>query len=95
MKKYVIIGITVFMIFFKNFSYAKYEKIFYDFNIKSISGEIIDFKNYKGKVILLVNTASYCGFTKQYDDLQNLWTKYKNKGLIVFGKSSYCFVKPQ
>tara|TARA_B100000945_G_C20380723_1_gene597095 strand:- start:935 stop:1483 length:549 start_codon:yes stop_codon:yes gene_type:complete len=91
MKKYVIIGITVFMIFFKNFSYAKYEKIFYDFNIESISGKIIDFKDYKGKVILLVNTASYCGFTKQYDDLQNLWTKYKNKGLIVFGIPSNSF----
>ncbi len=91
MKKYVIIGITVFMIFFKNFSYAKYEKIFYDFNIESISGEIIDFKDYKGKIILLVNTASYCGFTPQYDNLQKLWDKYKDDGLVVLGIPSNSF----
>ena len=51
--------------------------------IESIDGEIINFKEYKNKVVLLVNTASYCGFTKQYEDLQKLWEKYKSKGLIV------------
>ena len=91
MRKYAIFGITVFMIFFKNFSYAKYEKIFYDFKIESISGKIIDFKDYKGKVILLVNTASYCGFTKQYDELQELWDLYKSRGLIVLGVPSNSF----
>ena len=58
-------------------------KNFYDFSIESISGEIINFKDYKNKVILVVNTASYCGFTKQYEELQKLWDTYKSKGLIV------------
>ena len=40
--------------------------------------EVIDFKEYKGKVVLIVNTASYCGFTNQYDDLQKLWVYKKH-----------------
>ena len=73
MKKLIIIGITTCMFFFNNITLAKYEKIFYDFEIKSISGDIINLDDYKDKVVLLVNTASYCGFTKQYADLQILW----------------------
>ena len=79
------------MFFFKNSLSANYEKIFYDFKIESISGEVIDFKDYKNKVVLLVNTASYCGFTKQYDELQELWDLYKTKGLIVLGVPSNSF----
>ena len=75
------------MFFFKSSALANYKKIFYDFNIESISGEIINFNEYKDKVVLIVNTASYCGFTKQYEDLQELWDKYKSKGLIVLGNS--------
>ena len=70
---------------------ANYEKVFYDFQIESINGEIINFKEYENKVILLVNTASYCGFTKQYDDLQKLWDQFKTKGLIVLGIPSNSF----
>ena len=79
------------MFFFKNFASANYNKVFYDLQINSITGELIDFKNYKGKAILVVNTASYCGFTKQYEGLQNLWEKYESKGLIVLGIPSDSF----
>ena len=79
------------MFFFKNSASANYEKIFYDLNIESISGEIINFKDFKDKVVLVVNTASYCGFTKQYEDLQDLWNKYNKKGLIVLGVPSNSF----
>ena len=77
--------------FFKNIAMANYEKVFYDFQIESINGEIINFQEYENKVILLVNTASYCGFTKQYDDLQKLWDQFKSKGLIVLGIPSNSF----
>ena len=63
----------------------------FDLEIESINGEIIDFKNYENKVILVVNTASYCGFTKQYTELQKLWDKYKSNGLIVLGIPSNSF----
>ena len=78
------------MFFFKNTAYSN-DKNFYDFKINDISGEVINFKDFKNKVILLVNTASYCGFTKQYTDLQNLWEKYKTQGLIVLGIPSDSF----
>jgi len=91
MNKLKLIGIIIIMIFFKNSVNANYEKIFYDFKIDSISGEVIDFEDYKNKVVLVVNTASYCGFTKQYDELQELWDLYKTKGLIVLGIPSDSF----
>ena len=80
------------MIFFTNNKVsANYEKIFFDFKINSISGEIINLKDYQNKLVLVVNTASYCGFTKQYDDLQLLWEKYRSDGLIVLGVPSNSF----
>ena len=79
------------MFFFKTSASANYEKKIYDFSIESITGEAINFKDYKNKVILVVNTASYCGFTKQYDELQELWDLYKEKGLIVLGVPSNSF----
>ena len=91
MRKSIFIGITIIMFFFKSNVNANYDKIFYDFKIESITGQIIDFDEYKNKVILIVNTASYCGFTKQYTDLQELWDKYKSRGLIVLGVPSNSF----
>ena len=91
MRKRTIFILTVFMFFLKNPVTANYEKKFYDFSIESITGEIINFNDYKNKVVLIVNTASYCGFTKQYDELQELWDLYKSKGLIVLGVPSNSF----
>ena len=91
MKKLVFIVLVFIMFFFKNFASANYNKVFYDLQINSITGELIDFKNYKGKAILVVNTASYCGFTNQYEELQELWDTYKSKGLIVLGIPSNTF----
>ena len=79
------------MFFFNNSGSANYEKNFFDLNIEGISGETINFRDFKNKVVLVVNTASYCGFTKQYEDLQNLWVKYNKKGLIVLGVPSNSF----
>ena len=91
MKKIAFIGLTIIMFFFKNSATANYDKIFFDFKVDSISGETIDLNDYKDKVVLIVNTASYCGFTKQYAELQTLWEKYKSKGLIVLGIPSNSF----
>ena len=90
MKKIILLGIII-MFFFKNFAMANYEKIFFDHSIKSIDDKIINLNEYTNKAVLLVNVASYCGFTKQYDDLQKLWDKYKDKGLIVLGVPSNSF----
>ena len=79
------------MFFFKNNVLASYDKLFYDFKINDISGKELNLNDYRNKVILLVNTASYCGFTKQYNDLQKIWDKYKNNNLIVLGIPSNSF----
>tara|TARA_B100001029_G_C14808287_1_gene310881 strand:- start:52 stop:603 length:552 start_codon:yes stop_codon:yes gene_type:complete len=81
----------VIMIFFKTNAIASYDKLFYDFKINDVSGKELNLNDYRNKVILLVNTASYCGFTKQYDGLQNIWDKYKNKDFVVLGVPSNSF----
>ena len=75
---------------FKN-ALSNYEKNIFDFTVKGINGKEIDLSIYKGKTILIVNVASKCGFTKQYKDLQELWKRYKNKGLVVIGFPSNQF----
>lgn len=57
----------------------------HDFSFTSIDGGDLPLANYKGKVVLLVNTASMCGFTGQYEGLQGLWSDYKDRGLVVLG----------
>ena len=57
----------------------------YDYEFKGIDGNDIKLSEYKNKVIIVVNVASRCGYTPQYEDLQNLWSKYKKKDLIVIG----------
>ena len=79
------------MISFFNKTEAKYEKIFFDFNIKNNNGELVNLSSYKGKVVLLVNVASKCGFTKQYAGLQEIYEKYESKGFVVIGVPSNQF----
>jgi glutathione peroxidase len=61
------------------------EKDIYNFTAKSINGEDISLSNYRGKVLLIVNTASKCGFTSQYAGLQELYDKYKDKEFTILG----------
>ncbi|MGL5640035.1 MAG: glutathione peroxidase, partial [Mycoplasmoidaceae bacterium] len=57
----------------------------YEFKMKNIDGEEIDFSKYKNKVVLIVNVASKCGFAKQYEGLEQLHQKYKDQGLCILG----------
>lgn len=60
-------------------------KTVYDFTVKDIDGKDVSLSQYKGKVLLIVNVASLCGNTPQYKDIQSLYEKYSNKGLVVLG----------
>ena len=63
----------------------------YDFSFKDIDGNDLKFKDYKGKVLLIVNVASKCGFTGQYEGLQSVWDKYKDKDFVLIGIPSNDF----
>ncbi len=64
---------------------ANYSKLVYDFEFNSIDGSKIKLNDFKNKVLVIVNVASRCGYTPQYEDLQELWSNYKNKNLVVIG----------
>jgi glutathione peroxidase len=90
-KNYLLILVGLIMLSFFQKVDAKYEELFFDLSIKSIDNETINLSELKGKTILLVNVASKCGFTNQYTDLQTLYEKYKDKGLVVLGVPSNQF----
>ncbi len=79
----------VFAIFFGHSIFAK---AIYDFKLPKADGGEINFADYKGKVILLTNIATRCGFTDQLDDLEKVYAKYKDKGLVVLGIPSNNFL---
>ena len=64
---------------------ANYSNLAYEYNFNSIDGNNINLNDYKNKVIVVVNVASRCGYTPQYEDLQKLWSNYKDKNLVVLG----------
>ena len=79
------------MFSFFNKTMSNNTETFFDLNVNTINGDVLNLSKLKGKTILLVNVASNCGFTKQYEDLQNLYDGYKSKGLIVIGMPSNQF----
>jgi len=84
MIRKIIILIIIMFSFFSKVN-AQYDQLATNFKFAGIDGDLIDFRQYKNKVIVVVNVASRCGFTNQYEDLQMLWTNYKDNGLIVIG----------
>ena len=68
---------------------------FYDISANTITGETVNLSQYEGKVLLIVNTASKCGFTGQYEGLQKLWETYEGKGLFILGFPSNDFLKQE
>lgn len=58
---------------------------FYEFNAKTLQGKEVSMEEFKGKTVLVVNTASQCGLTPQYEGLEKLYEKYKDKGLVILG----------
>ena len=83
MKKKVFLIIFMIGIFTK--VSADYSNLAYDYTFNSIDGSKIELKDFKDKVIVVVNVASRCGYTPQYDGLQKLWVDYETKNLVVIG----------
>ena len=70
-------------------------KTIYDFKVKDIKGNDVSLSKYKGKVLLIVNVASKCGFTSQYEDLENLYSKHKDKDFMILGFPSNQFANQE
>ena len=79
------------MFSFLSKSISEDTKTIFDFKINSINGDELNFSDFQGQTLLLVNVASNCGFTKQYDDLQKLYDDFKNRGFTVIGIPSNQF----
>ena len=67
----------------------------YDFTMKSIDGQPVSLKDYNGKVVMLVNVASKCGFTPQYTALEALYEKYKDRGFVIVGIPANNFMQQE
>ena len=70
---------------------ANYDKLAYDFSFTDLNGNSLNLSDFKKKVIVIINVASQCGFTNQYEDMQILWEKYQSQGLIILGVPSNDF----
>ena len=83
------------LFFAASFLVAADAKSIYDFTMNSIDGQPVSLKSYKGKVVLLVNVASKCGFTPQYAGLEKLYEKYKDKGFVIVGVPANNFAQQE
>ena len=83
------------ILFFGTSVNAKYEKLAYDFKFKDLDGSDLSLSEFRDKIIIVVNVASKCGFTNQYEDMQKIWEKYQKKGVIILGIPSNDFGKQE
>ena len=95
LRQIKVILLIIMISFLGNKVTANYEKLAYDFQFKDLDGSALNLSEYKGKVIIIVNVASQCGFTKQYEDMQNIWEKYQSKGIVMLGIPSNDFGKQE
>ena len=83
--------LMILMSLFSTNTAGNYDKLAYDFNFKDLDGSSIQLSEYKNKVIIVINVASQCGFTNQYEDMQRIWEKYQKDGIIIIGVPSNDF----
>tara|TARA_Y100000590_G_scaffold322731_1_gene365515 strand:- start:12124 stop:12672 length:549 start_codon:yes stop_codon:yes gene_type:complete len=85
MERVKILLLIIIMSLFGTSGTANYNKLAYDFTFKGIDGNDLDLSQYKGKILIVINVASQCGFTNQYQDMQKIWEAYQEQGVIVLG----------
>ena len=90
-KLFKVIILLIMISLFGNKLSANYEKLAYDFEFKDLDSSSLNLSDYKGKVIVVVNVASQCGFTNQYEDMQKVWEQYQDRGVVMLGVPSNDF----
>ena len=91
LRKLRLLLLFIMITFFGDNVSANYEKLAYDFQFKDLDGNTLNLSEYKAKIIVVVNVASQCGFTNQYEDMQKVWENYQKKGVIIIGVPSNDF----
>ena len=95
LKKLKLFLLLIMISFLENKVSANYDKLAYDFKFRDLDGSALNLSEYKGKVVVVVNVASQCGFTNQYEDMQNVWEQYQAKGIVMLGVPSNDFGKQE
>ena len=95
LKKLKLFLLLIMISFLGNKVSANYDKLAYDFKFKDLDGSTLNLSEYKGKVVVVVNVASQCGFTNQYEDMQNVWEQYQSRGIVMLGVPSNDFGKQE
>ncbi len=95
LKKLKLFLLLIMISFLGNKVSADYDKLAYDFKFKDLDGSALNLSEYKGKVVVVVNVASQCGFTNQYEDMQNVWEQYQSRGVVMLGVPSNDFGKQE
>ena len=83
--------LLIIMLFSSTAIAGNYSKLAYDFSFNDIDGSKLNLSEFKNKIIIVVNVASQCGFTSQYEDMQKIWDSYQRKGIIMIGVPSNDF----
>ncbi len=91
----LILTLLLTLLFSFKTSIMEKDKTIYQFKVTDLYGEIFDFANLKGKKIMIVNTASKCGLTPQYEDLEKLYKEYKEKDFVIVGFPANDFMKQE
>jgi len=95
LKKLKLFLLLIMISFLGNKVSADYDKLAYDFKFKDLDGNALNLSEYKSKVVVVVNVASQCGFTNQYEDMQNVWEQYQSRGIVMLGVPSNDFGKQE
>ena len=95
LKKLKLFLLLIMISFLGNKVSADYDKLAYDFKFKDLDGSALNLSEYKGKVVIVVNVASQCGFTNQYEDMHNVWEQYQSRGIVMIGVPSNNFGKQE
>src|SRR5690554_2027071 len=86
--------ILAYLLLFTTAFFAQ-ENSIYEYEVQSIEGETLKLSDFKGKKVMIVNTASKCGFTPQYEELQELYERYKDDNFVILGFPSNDFMKQE
>ena len=91
LKQIKVIILLIMISLFGNKLSADYNKLAYDFKFVDLDGSSLNLSEHKDKVIVVINVASQCGFTNQYEDMQKVWEKYQKRGMLMLGVPSNDF----